>query len=219
MIEILDVYKGYASDGDALPVLQGVSAVFEPGTFTAVCGSSGCGKSTLLLILGGLLHPDHGRITINEDDLFAMSAEQRALRRAQLLGFVFQRFHLVPYLTVEENIRAAAIALKDADDCGRAEELMNRFQIIGRRKHVPGKLSVGELQRTALARALYNRPKVLLADEPTGNLDPLNGEIVLQAFVDFAAAGGTVVMVTHHPDAAKQAGRRWWIRDGKLAEE
>jgi ABC-type lipoprotein export system ATPase subunit len=96
---------------------------------------------------------------------------------------------------------------------------MRRFQIENRRHHVPGRLSVGEQQRTAMARALYNNPRVLLADEPTGNLDPENGDIVLQAFTDFAAAGGTVVMVTHHPDAARRADRRWWIRAGVLVEE
>jgi len=219
MIEVRDIHKGYRSDGRDLAVLSGMSATIPAGTFAAICGPSGCGKSTLLLILGGLLHPDRGSVTVAGEDLLGMSAERRALRRAELLGFVFQRFHLLPYLTAEENICAAAVSLKVQEDTDRAGTLMRRFQIESRRHHVPGKLSVGEQQRTAMARALYNRPKVLLADEPTGNLDPENGDIVLQAFTDFAADGGTVVMVTHHPDAAQRADRRWWIRDGVLVEE
>ena len=219
MIEIDAIQKRYRGKGGGLVVLDGASATIETGTFAAICGASGCGKSTLLLILGGLLHPDQGCVKVAGEDLFALAPEPRALRRAQLLGFVFQRFHLVPYLSVEENIQAAGIALKNRDDAHRAEELMARFQIADRRGHIPGRLSVGEQQRTALARALYNRPRVLLADEPTGNLDPENAEIVLQAFSDFAAEGGTVVMVTHHPAAAERADRRWRLGQGRLAED
>lgn len=219
MIEIHNIDKRYRSGKDELVVLKGTSAVFDQGTFAAICGPSGCGKSTLLLIMGGLLRPDRGSVTIHGEALFSVSSEQRALRRARLMGFVFQRFHLIPYLTVEENIEAAAIALGRGRDRARAVELMERLQIADRRRHVPGKLSVGEQQRAALARAMYNRPKVLLADEPTGNLDPENGEIVLRAFADFAAEGGTVVMVTHHPDAAGQADKRWWLKSGRLVAE
>jgi putative ABC transport system ATP-binding protein len=219
MIRLHDIHKSYRVRRGGIPVLRGVTAAFESGTFTAVCGSSGCGKSTLLLALGGLLQPDRGSVVIAGESLYEMSATQRGLSRARLMGFVFQRFHLVPYLTVEDNIRAAAVALPDPVEPGRAEELMYRLQIAQRRDHVPGRLSVGEQQRTALARALHNRPKVLLADEPTGNLDPENADIVLEVFHEFAKAGGTVVMVTHHPDAAQRADKRWWIRDGILEEE
>jgi putative ABC transport system ATP-binding protein len=200
-------------------VLEGASATIAGGTFAAICGPSGSGKSTLLLVLGALLHADGGDVIIGGENLLAMQPEPRARRRAELLGYVFQRFHLVPYLTVEENILAASIALPGEPDRERATELMDRFQITGRRRHVPGRLSVGEQQRTALARALFNRPGVLLADEPTGNLDPENANIVLHAFADFASGGGTVVMVTHHPEAAEKADRRWWIRDRKLVAE
>jgi len=219
MIEIHDIGKTYRLHGEVVEVLRATSATIGAGTFAAVCGASGCGKSTLLLILGGLLQPDRGEVSVLGEALYAMPPERRALTRARLMGYVFQRFHLIPYLTVEENIRAAAIALHRPDDAARAEELMRHFGIEGRRRHLPGELSVGEQQRTALARALYNRPKVLLADEPTGNLDPENAEIVLNALHEFTAGGGTVVMVTHHPDAAVRADKRWWIRDGKLIEE
>ena len=219
MIEAHNITQRYHSGEEQLLVLNEASASIKPGTFAAICGPSGCGKSALLLVLGGLLHPDTGQVTIAGEDLFAISSERRALRRAQLLGFVFQRFHLIPYLTVEENIEAAAIALPRTTDQGRANELMDQLNIADRRSHVPGKLSVGEQQRTALARALYNHPRVLLADEPTGNLDPENAEIVLNAFSEFADAGGTVVMVTHHPEAAALADNRWWIKKGKLVKD
>lgn len=218
MIDIQKITKTYRSETKELLVLKEATASIKPGTFSAICGPSGCGKSTLLLVLGGLLHPDTGRVMIDGEDLFALSSERRALRRAQLLGFVFQRFHLIPYLTVEENIEAAAIALRGSTDQVRAKELMDQLNITDRRTHVPGKLSVGEQQRTALARALYNRPRVLLADEPTGNLDPENAEIVLNAFSDFANAGGTVIMVTHHPEAAEQADTQWWIKNKTLVK-
>ena len=216
MIEIEDISKSYASGAERLRVLSNVSALIDAGSFSAVCGPSGCGKSTLMLILGGLLHPDSGTARIDGVDLLALPQEKRAAERARLIGFVFQRFHLIPYLTVEENIEAAAIAVRGAKNRDRARELMERFQITERRGHVPGRLSVGEQQRVALARALYNRPRVLLADEPTGNLDPGNGEIVINAFRTFAGNGGTVVMVTHDPHAAEAADAIFHMQQGVL---
>jgi len=200
-------------------VLAGADAAFDAGTFTALCGPSGCGKSTLLLILGAMLHPDAGSVTVAGENLLDMPRNRRGRRRAGLLGFVFQRFHLLPYLTVEENIRAASVALPGVRDDGRTEDLMRRLGILERRHHLPGRLSVGEQQRTALARALYNRPSVLLADEPTGNLDAANTEIVLETFREFTADGGTVVMVTHNEQAAARAHRVWRLAEGRLVAE
>ncbi len=139
-----------------------------------------------------------------------MGNDEKALQRAQTIGFVFQRFHLLPYLTVRENIIAGGVALKTPPDevAKRAEELIDSLGMAGRANHLPGELSVGEMQRTALARAFLNRPKVILADEPTGNLDPENAEIVLKALSEFAADGGAVLMVTHHPDDAARAQRQ-----------
>lgn len=219
MIEIKDITKVYRTRNEELKVLDGVSARFEKGSFSAICGPSGCGKSTLLLILGALLSPDDGSVTVNGENLLQMPPEKRAARRASNIGFVFQRFHLVPYLTVEENIYCAGVALGKRDDASKAGQLMNDLKINDRRGHVPGRLSVGEQQRTALARALYNEPAVMLADEPTGNLDPDNSQIVLNAFADFARSGGTVVMVTHHPDAARMADDIWSIKDGRIEKE
>jgi ABC-type lipoprotein export system ATPase subunit len=213
-----NVCKRFARAGNApLRVLDGVSAEVEAGTFAAIRGPSGCGKSTMLLIAGALLTPDSGAVTVAGENLIAMPPENRARRRAALLGFVFQKFHLLPYLTVEENVRSAALALKAADDKARAGDLIERFGLNERRRHLPRELSVGEQQRVAMARALFNRPKVLLADEPTGNLDPENGRIVLDTFQEFAEQGGTVLMVTHHPDAAARAGKVWQLDHGRLA--
>jgi ABC-type lipoprotein export system ATPase subunit len=220
LVEICGIAKAFPKARGVVSVLRGADARIEPGCFAAFSGPSGCGKSTLLLIAGALLRPDAGTVTVGGEDLLALPRRLRGRRMAQLLGFVFQQFHLLPYLTVEENIRSAAIALPaGGSSAADVEELMERFGISSRSDHLPGRLSVGEQQRTALARALVNRPKVLLADEPTGNLDPDNAAEALAALAGFAQAGGTVVMVTHNPDVARRADRRWLITDGRLVED
>lgn len=211
MITLSDISKSYRSArGTPVEVLKGMNVNVEPGEFVSVTGPSGCGKSTLLLIAGSLLQPDSGAVVIAGQDFTAMGNDEKALQRAQTIGFVFQRFHLLPYLTVRENIIAGGVALKTPPDevAKRAEELIDSLGMAGRANHLPGELSVGEMQRTALARAFLNRPKVILADEPTGNLDPENAEIVLKALSEFAADGGAVLMVTHHPDDAARAQRQ-----------
>jgi len=210
MIELKDIFKTYVSPGRSpVEVLNGMDVHVEAGSFVAVTGPSGCGKSTLLLITGSLLRPDNGSVVISGLDFTAMKSDERALQRARTIGFVFQRFHLLPYLTVRENILAASVALKThAAEAGeRADRLMVQLGIERRADHLPGQLSVGEMQRTALARAFLNRPRVILADEPTGNLDPENGKVVLDAFAAFAAEGGAVLMVTHSRSDAARADR------------
>lgn len=211
MIELNNISKSYRSArGTPVEVLKGMDVSVDAGEFVSVTGPSGCGKSTLLLIAGSLLKPDSGTVVIDGHDFTAMNSDDKALQRAQTIGFVFQRFHLLPYLTVRENIIAGSVALKTSADevSERAETLMDSLGMTGRANHLPGELSVGEMQRTALARAFLNRPKVILADEPTGNLDPENAEIVLNAFTGFAADGGAVLMVTHHPADATRAMRQ-----------
>ncbi|MBL7076810.1 MAG: ABC transporter ATP-binding protein [Kiritimatiellae bacterium] len=211
MIELKKISKAYRSArGTPVQVLNDMNVSVQAGEFVSVTGPSGCGKSTLLLITGSLLHPDEGTVLIDGRDFTAMNSDDRALERARTIGFVFQRFHLLPYLTVRENILAGGVALKTpAGEVGaRAEELMQELGMSDRADHLPGELSVGEMQRTALARAYLNRPKVILADEPTGNLDPENAEAVLKAFTEFAAAGGAVLMVTHSPTDAARADRQ-----------
>ncbi len=220
MLELRRISKSYSEkDGSPIAVLRDANLRIEAGTFAAISGPSGCGKSTLLLIAGSLLRPDKGQVIIDGKDLAAMTGDEKAGERAKNIGFVFQRFHLLSYLTVRENILAAAVAYaqpkRKAES--RADELMQRLGIAHRAGHVPGHLSVGEMQRTALARALYNRPRVILADEPLGNLDPDNAEVVLQCFTEFAVAGGAVLMVTHNPEDAARADTAWCLRDGRLA--
>ncbi|MCA9214600.1 MAG: ATP-binding cassette domain-containing protein, partial [Planctomycetales bacterium] len=175
LAQLRNISKKYATQGGGeLTVLDGVNLELNEGAFATIQGPSGCGKSTTLLVLGGLLRPDSGHVEVAGEDVYAMSADARALFRASAIGFIFQQFHLVPYLNVEQNVLAAAMNTSGsrAETRSRAEALLEKFGLQDRRRHAPGKLSTGERQRTALARALLNRPKILLADEPTGNLDP-----------------------------------------------
>ncbi|QDU82855.1 Lipoprotein-releasing system ATP-binding protein LolD [Polystyrenella longa] len=203
-----------------------VSLELAAGEFLAIQGPSGGGKSTLLLMLGGLLRPESGTIKINGRQLYELSSEERAALRATEIGFVFQQFHLIPYLTVRENVLAPGLAprpagkvLAHAELEQRADELINSFGLESRANHKPGELSTGERQRTALARALLFSPPLLLADEPTGNLDDENARIVLTAMKDYCAAGGGVLLVTHDARASEFADRTLTIRDGELQTE
>lgn len=220
ILEVSRIAKSFPSrTGEKIQVLKNVNLALHSGDFAAIEGASGSGKSTLLLICGTLLAPDSGSVKLCGETLADMPIEAAAAFRAHNIGFVFQRFHLLPYLTVEENIRAGEIATgaKPADTTGL--ELMDRFEISHRRHHFPGELSVGERQRTALARALYPGPILILADEPTGNLDPPNARIVLDALSHFAKEGGAVLLVTHNPEAAAAASIRMRMENGILAQK
>ena len=220
MIKLTQLAKEYRAKKDVpVPVFSGLDLRIEAGIFAAVRGASGCGKSTLLLIAGGLMHPDTGRVEMVGSDLTAMRPDERARFRAAHIGYVFQRFHLLPFLSVLENVLAATIGLPGDPGISeeRANELLEQFGLSHRVAHLPGELSVGEMQRTALARALLNKPKVILADEPTGNLDPENADRVLRAFSEFAEAGGAVLMATHNPVDAERAAAQWeFTKDGVL---
>jgi putative ABC transport system ATP-binding protein len=216
MLKLTDIRKNYrARDNHEVAALDGVSFELNKGEFVAVQGPSGCGKSTLLLIAGGLLSPDAGTVTIDGADPYAMSANARAGLRADKIGFVFQQFHLAPYLSVRDNIMAPDLAASQQRGPGRADELIKEFGLSDRATHVPDELSTGERQRVALARALFNNPGLILADEPTGNLDPDNSRIVLDRLRDIAQQGAAVLMVTHDETAAKAADRIEKLREGK----
>ena len=194
-----------------------VSLQISEGEFIAIQGPSGCGKSTLLLSAGGLLKPDTGKVTVVGRDPYSMTPDDRAEFRAETIGFVFQQFHLVPYLTVLENILSPAMATKlNPNVRDRADQLLERFGLTERTGHVPSKLSSGERQRVAMARALLNQPKLLLADEPTGNLDQENAEIVLNCLAEFASEGGGVLLVTHDDRAVAHAHRAIHLLAGKV---
>ena len=178
----------------AVTALAPFDLAVKSGEFIAIKGASGSGKTTLLLILGGMLRPTEGTVLFDGTDLYAKPVPERADYRAQEVGFVFQMFHLVPYLGVEENVRLAA---RNGSVTQRPRELLEQFGLGHRLTHTPGELSAGERQRVALARALVNEPRLILADEPTGNLDPKNDRKVFEHLAQFHRAGGTVIVVTH----------------------
>ncbi|MBI86128.1 MAG: ABC transporter [Planctomycetaceae bacterium] len=211
LLELENVNKTFSCNDHPVRAVEDLSLQLDRGQFTAVCGPSGCGKSTLLLICGGLLRPETGTVTLHGHNLLSLSTENRASVRAAHIGFVFQQFHLVPYLNVLDNVSAASLGLRSGstEDRGsmetRALELIDRFGLRDRIRHLPAEISTGERQRVALARALLNRPKLLLADEPTGNLDEDNSQVVLDHLQEFAAADGAVLLVTHDAAAASRA--------------
>ncbi|GMV92599.1 MAG: ABC transporter ATP-binding protein [Candidatus Hydrogenedentota bacterium] len=216
LLQANNLRKSFPGPAGPVHALDGVSLTLNAGGFIAVKGPSGCGKSTLLFTLGALLRPDSGSLRLLESDPYGLTSDARAQLRASTIGFVFQQFHLAPYLTVLDNVRAPALALSSGDSLTRAKELVEQFGLTRRASHVPSMLSTGERQRTALARALLNRPKILLADEPTGNLDEDNTTIVLEALKQFADQGGGVILVTHESRASNQAGTILEMRDGRL---
>ena len=216
MLTVTDLCKFYQGAKGTVRALDSVSLVVNSGEFAAVRGPSGCGKTTLLLVVGGLLEPDRGQVTVKEQNPYKLSQDERARFRAASIGFVFQQFYLVPYLSVMDNVLAPSIALPNPGARKRALELIDRFSLTHRISHTPSELSTGERQRTALARALLNGPGLLLADEPTGNLDEDNADTVLSYFVQFALSGGSVLMVTHSETAASYAHRILSLKDGKL---
>jgi len=209
VLHLDNVSKSYSKNGKVINALVKTELFVKEGEFVAVKGPSGGGKTTLLLIAGGLLHPDEGRVIISGQDLYKKNADQRSRFRSQNIGFVFQQYHLIPYLNVFENILAPAIANPSPNLKDRALFLLHHFGMQHRKEHTPGELSAGEKQRTALARALLFHPKLLLADEITGNLDARNAGIVIDYLKEFASKGGSVLLVTHDMEAAQQADR--WI--------
>lgn len=216
--EVHGVSKTYRDHSVA--ALRDVSLQLDSGQFVAVCGPSGCGKSTLLLTLGGLLRPDTGRVVVNETDIYGLSPNERAAFRAKWIGFVFQQFHLVPYLNVLENVLAAELGMRGSHPTpDRAATLLEQFGLADRLQHRPGQLSTGERQRVAMARALLNEPCLLLADEPTGNLDEENANRVLDELSKFADRGGAVMLVTHDPRAASRAQQQINLLEGQIASD
>jgi len=217
-LEIRNLSKTFHGPDGIIQAVDHVSLDVAVGGFTALMGPSGSGKSTVLLSSGGLLVPDDGTVLVAGEDIYSMPQEKRARLRASTIGFVFQQFHLIPYLNVLDNVLTPSLALKIPDATARAHELISHFGLDGRVHHVPSELSTGERQRAALARALLHRPKLLLADEPTGNLDEENSQRVLEALREFANGGGAVLLVTHFPNAAGCADGVVRLEDGKLVE-
>ncbi|MGD8238018.1 MAG: ABC transporter ATP-binding protein [Armatimonadota bacterium] len=215
MIELENVSKLYQGADGEVRALDDVTLSVATGEFTAVRGPSGCGKSTLLLTVGAMVRPTEGRVLLDGRDVYALSPSHRARLRADRIGFVFQMFHLVPYLNALENVLLPTLA-GASPGRDQALELLDRLQLSHRLHHRPAELSTGERQRCALARALLNRPEIILADEPTGNLDPDNAAQVMQYLSEFHRHGGTVLLVSHDPIANEYAQRVLHIERGRV---
>jgi putative ABC transport system ATP-binding protein len=218
MITCEQVNRTFHGPGGEVRGLSEVSFTVARGEFVAVQGASGSGKSTLLLTLGGMLRPSSGRVVVNGHEFYRLSAAERGRVRAEGIGFVFQLFHLVPYLTVLDNVLAGLPGSVDSTARKRAAALVDEFGLSARAAHSPATLSAGERQRTALARAILKQPAVILADEPTGSLDPENAAAVFRHLAAYQQRGGTVMVVTHGQDAAPFASRTFRLAQGQLAE-
>lgn len=218
IIELSEVHKIYQMGTQQVNALAGVSIQFNKGDYWAIMGPSGSGKSTMLNILGCLDHVTKGRYTLEGNDVNNLDDDQLSQIRLKYLGFVFQSFNLIPQLTVQRNIELPLYYLGwDAHkSTERAKELAESVGLGERLDHKPTELSGGQMQRVAIARALANDPPVLLADEPTGNLDTATGEQILQLLTELNQRGKTIIMVTHEPDVAERAGRHLHMLDGKI---
>ena len=216
MIRCDEVTKIFRKNGSEVTSLDRFTAKVAKGEFVAVRGPSGSGKTTLLLTLGGMQRPSAGSVQLARRDLYALSPAERARLRSSEIGFVFQMFHLVPYLDLLAYVLLACPGKPSAEVRQRASGLMDELGLADRASHRPGELSAGERQRLAVARALLNRPKLILADEPTGNLDPENAAEVIRHLAEFHRGGGTVVLVTHGAAADAHADRTLRLEQGRL---
>jgi putative ABC transport system ATP-binding protein len=219
LIELRNISKIYHLGGEEIRALDDVSLDIEAGAFISIIGPSGSGKSTLMHIVGCLDSPTHGTIKLDGIEIQGASQKQLARLRNQKIGFVFQFFNLLPKLTVLQNIELPMI-YSGISGSERRERAMEALQLVGlekRSKHRPMQISGGQQQRVAIARALVNRPRIVFADEPTGNLDSQTGEAILDLFRKLSSEGRTIVLVTHDPEIAARTPRKIEIRDGKVA--
>lgn len=220
-IRVEGLRKRYRIRGKEVAALAGVDLSIASGEFVAIVGASGSGKSTLLLAVGGLVHPDAGEVYLDGRSLYGMSAAGRAKIRRETVGFLFQTFHLVPYLTALENVKVPLYVAGKApgEQAEIAARLLEEVGLGDRSEHKPSELSVGQQQRVAMARALANSPRIILADEPTGSLDPDLAKEMVSHLARLNAEGITVVMVTHDPAVAARAGRQVRLSEGRIVKE
>ena len=220
-IQVDNLVKQYGSGAAAFMAVKGMSFEIDQGEFAAIMGESGSGKSTLLTMMGALNSPTRGKYKVDDIDVYSLGQDQRAEFRREFLGFIFQSFHLIPYLTVVENVMLplATARMKAADKRDMAEEALEHIGLTGKAERLPGEISGGEQERVAIARAVVNEPTILLADEPTGNLDTKTSRSVMELFQNLNTYGMTIVMVTHSHDCAQYARRILYVSDGLLVEE
>lgn len=214
-----NLWKLYRAGKVEVPALRGVNFQVAAGEFVSVMGPSGCGKSSLLYVIGGLARASRGRVLVEGNDLAEMSDAERTKLRRSKIGFVFQRFNLLPTLDARGNIAIAQHIHGNGFDPHRFQTVTQMLGLTDRLKHRPAELSGGEQQRVAIARAIINEPKIVLADEPTGNLDTKNSETVLAMLRQLNKdLGQTIVMITHNPEAAAYSGRVVHMRDGVIVD-
>lgn len=221
MIKIKDLVKVYTSNSVETTAVNKINLEIKKGEFVAIMGPSGCGKSSLLNILGLLSSPSDGQYWFDDEEVSSYTEKERSKLRKGSIGFVFQSFNLIDELTVFENVELPLIYLKvpKAERIKKVEDVLDKMNILHRKDHFPVQLSGGQQQRVAIARAIVNNPKVILADEPTGNLDSKNGVEVMNILKDLNAAGTTITMVTHSNHDAEYAHRVINLFDGKIIAE
>ena len=213
MIDIKHVSKTFKRGREDYKALVDVSLKINKGDYVSVSGPSGSGKSTLLNVIGGLIHPDSGEVIYKGESIYDQSGRFLDLYRKRNAGFMFQQFHLMPYLTIVENIRLSCYKLSHAD---AINDYLERCSLQDIKDKYPSDLSVGEKQRAAFIRAIISNPELLLADEPTGNLDPQNSEIIMTLIEEFHKQGGTLVLVSHDPAAGKYSNLNIKIKEGRI---
>lgn len=219
IVELKDITKiyGNAKDGNEVRALDGVTLNIEKGETLSIIGSSGSGKSTLLNMIGAVDRPTSGTVIVDGEDVAAMNDEQLSIFRRRKVGFIFQSYHLIPVLSVEENIKMPVLLDKKKPDNEYIDHVIEMLGLQDRLKHLPKQLSGGQQQRVAIARALANHPSLVLADEPTGSLDSQNGEEVIALLKkSVAELGQTLVIITHNIDIARETNRIIKIKDGKI---
>lgn len=207
ILKASDISKSYSSDKNRIKVVDNYNIDLFSSEFVSLTGPSGCGKTTILMIIGCLLKPDHGTVEIDGLDIYSMNSSRIAEQRSKKIGFIYQDFKLIPYLTIKENILCSSL-INDGDNLeDKANDLILRLSLNHRVNHRPEQLSAGEKQRTAIARALLMEPKLIIADEPTGNLDKKNSSLVIEALKHYSDEGACVIMVSHDEDVKKSSDR------------
>jgi len=216
IIELKDVTRVYRRGAEEVHALKGINLTVEKGDFLSIVGPSGSGKTTLLNIIGCLDNPDRGTVEIDGRDISKVKQSALAKTRREVIGFVFQQFFLIPSLTAWENVQIHGLFAKNRKKEEQAKELLDMVGLDKRANHLPAHLSGGEMQRVAIARALINSPKILLADEPTGNLDSKNAQLIFETFAGLNKNSLTIIVVTHNVGLAKLARRIVLLEDGMI---
>lgn len=207
ILKASDISKSYSSDKNRIKVVDNYNIDLFSSEFVSLTGPSGCGKTTILMIIGCLLKPDHGTVEIDGLDIYSMNSSRIAEQRSKKIGFIYQDFKLIPYLTIKENILCSSLINDFGNLEDKANDLILRLGLNHRVNHRPEQLSAGEKQRTAIARALLMEPKLIIADEPTGNLDKKNSSLVIEALKHYSDEGACVIMVSHDEDVKKSSDR------------